>query len=275
MNLSSIHGSIPTQNIMKDEFDWEIPVEMVPVPSEGKVYPVGTSLHNRKTIKIKAMTAREEDILSSQALIKEGTVVSHLIDSCVLDKSINIKDMLLGDRNALMVSIRITGYGAGYSANAACPECASRNSYDFNLSELEIKPLDIEPVTPGENVFSYTLPVTKKEVHFKFMTGGDEQDRTKTLERKRKAFPGIKIEDNVTSRLDQVILSIDGIADKNKISQFVRGMPALDSRSLRNYINDHEPGIDMSTWMKCLNCGETSSISLPMGTNFFWPSLQR
>jgi len=271
--LSNISGNIPTQNVMKDEFDWEIPVEMVPVPSEGKVYPEGTSLHNRKTIKIKAMTAREEDILSSQALIKEGTVINHLIDSCVLDKSIDVKDMLLGDRNALMVSIRITGYGSSYTAHAACPECAARGSYDFNLSELEIKTLDIDPVTPGENIFSYKLPITKKEVHFKFMTGRDEHDRNKILERKKKALPGIKVEDNITSRLNQLILSIDGIADKNKISQFIRGMPALDSRSLRNHINDHEPGIDMSTWMKCLSCGESSNISLPMGTNFFWPSM--
>jgi len=270
--LSNIHGEIPSQNIMKDEFGWEIPIEMVPVPSEGKVYPEGTSLHNRKTIKIKAMTAREEDILSSAALIKEGTVVTHLIESCILDKSIDVKDMLLGDRNALMVSVRITGYGSNYSASAVCPGCATRNTYEFNLSDLEIKTLDLDPVRQGENIFSYKLPITKKDVHFKFMTGRDEHDRNTILERKKKALPGIRVEDNVTSRLDQVIVSIDGKTDKNKISQFIRNMPALDSRNLRNYINDHEPGIDMSTWIKCLSCGESSSISLPMGTNFFWPS---
>ena len=105
------------------------------------------------------------------------------------------------------------------------------------------------------------------------MTGGDELERSRTLERKRKVMPDLKIEDNVTSRLEQLILSIDGVTDRNKISQFVRSMPALDSRKLRNYISENEPGIDMSSWMKCLSCGENSKINLPMGTNFFWPSL--
>jgi len=258
---------------MKDEFGWEVPVELVPIPSEGKVYPLDSYLHNKKTLKIKAMTAREEDILSSAALLKEGTVINHLIESCLIDKDVKIDEMLLGDRNALMVSIRITGYGSSYSAIASCPECSERSSHDFNLSELEIKPLSVEPVRPGENIFSFNLPITKKDVHFRLMTGRDERERSLTTERKRKMFGSARIEDNVTSRLSQLIVSIDGVTDKNKISQFVRSMPALDSKRLRNYINECEPGIDMSAWIKCTGCGESSKIGLPMGTNFFWPSM--
>ena len=229
--MSNIPSEIPKQNVMKDEFGWEIPVETVPVPSEGMVYPAGSPLHGRKTLQIKAMTAREEDILSSAALIKEGTVITHLLESCLIDKEVNVRDMLLGDRNALMVSVRITGYGS-----------------------------------------HFTLPITKKNVLFRFMTGRDEEERNIIAERKRKIMPGMKIEDGVTSRLEQLIVSIDGIKDRNKISQFVKNMPALDSRKLRGYISKYEPGIDMSTWMKCPSCSENSRISLPMGSNFFWPS---
>jgi hypothetical protein len=271
--LSTTYGDIPTQNVMKDEFGWEIPVEMVPIPSEGKVYPEASALFNRKTLNIKAMTAREEDILSSTALLKDGTVITHLIESCLIDKSVDVRDMLLGDRNALMVSIRITGYGSRYSASATCPSCDAKGNHDFNLSELEIKPLDIDPVRPGENLFAYTLPVTKKEVHFRLMTGRDEHERNVITERRKKSMPGMKINDGITSKLSRLIFSVDGITDKNKVSQFVRSMPALDSKSLRKYINENEPGIDMTTWITCENCGESSQISLPMGTNFFWPSL--
>ena len=271
--MSSNLSNIPTQDVMKDEFGWEVPVEIVPIPSEGKVYSQDSPLFHVKTLQIKAMTAREEDILSSAALLKEGTVITHLISSCLVNKSIDVDDMLIGDRNALMVSIRITGYGSNYSAVATCPECGVKSSNDFNLSELEIKPLEIEPSSAGENLFSYTLPVTKKEVNFRFTTGKDEHERSIIVDRKRKSMPGMKIDDNITSRLTQLIFSIDGITDKNKITQFVRKMPALDSKSLRKYINDHEPGIDMSSWIRCENCSESSKISLPMGSNFFWPSL--
>ena len=104
-----------TRNVMKDDFGMEVPVESVPLPSRGLIYPVDSSSHNRETIEIKAMTAREEDILTSRALIKKGTVITQLIKSCVVDKSINVESMISGDRNALMTAIRITGYGSDYN----------------------------------------------------------------------------------------------------------------------------------------------------------------
>lgn len=263
--------NIPTQNVMKDDFDWEVPVESVPVPSEGKVYPQGTALHGKTLLNIKAMTAQEEDILSSRALIQQGTVISHLIQSCLIDDGVIVEDMLLGDRNAVMVSVRITGYGSRYKAESTCPECSEKSTQDYNLSELEIKRLTLEPVSPGENLFSYTLPVTKKTVQFRFTTGKDERERTIVAERKKKMLPGKKVDSLVTSRLEQTIVSVDGVSDQNKINHFVKNMPALDSRRLRGFIDEHEPGIDMSAWMSCPHCGESSRVSLPIGINFFWP----
>ena len=101
-----------TRNVMKDDFGMEVPVESVPLPSEGKIYPVDSSSHNRTHIEIKAMTAKEEDILTSRALIKKGTVISELLKSCMVDKSIRVDQLISGDRNALMTAIRVTGYGA-------------------------------------------------------------------------------------------------------------------------------------------------------------------
>ena len=262
---------IPTQDIMKDEFDWEIPVEAVPIPSAGQVYPAGSSLHGRDRLEIKAMTAREEDILASRALIQQGKVVSRLIESCLIDKSVNVNDMLLGDKNALMISIRITGYGSLYKSESTCPSCKKQSKQEFNLSELEIKRLTITPVKPGENIFEFKLPVTGKDVLFKFLTGIDDEERSIIAERKKKLMPGIEIDESVTSRLTQQVLSVAGITDKNKLGYFVKNMPARDSRALRTYIEKHSPGIDMSTWMKCPHCTEASKVNLPIGSNFFWP----
>jgi hypothetical protein len=270
-NNADAISQIPRSNPLQDDFNWTVPVESVPLPSNGKIYPQNSGLFNRELVQIKAMTAQEEDILMSRALIKEGTVLTHLINSCLIDKSINSKDLIAGDRNALLVAIRITGYGADYRVEVSCPECNTRQTSAFDLSDLDIKRLTIEPITPGTNQFEYTLPVSKKRVIFKFMTGRDEEEQSTILERRRKAMPDIQIDTIITSRLEFAILSIEGVQDRNKTNTFIKSMPALDSRSLRNYISDNEPGIDMTGKFRCSHCSANTQVSLPLGSSFFWP----
>lgn len=262
---------IPRVNVMRDDFGWEVPVETVPVPSQGKIYPPNSPLYGAQTIDIRAMTAREEDILTSRALLKKGTVITELIESCLIDDRVRSRDLIVGDRNALMISIRITGYGQMYSTRASCPKCNSTTSHEFNLAELGIKPLEVEPVIEGENRFEFTLPVTKKKVEFKFLTGADEEEMATEAEKMRLLLPDMKTENTVTRRLEKTVLSVDGITDRNKIKTFVNSMPALDSRKLRTYMTDNEPGVDMSTVLECNSCGASSKIQLPLGTGFFWP----
>lgn len=263
-------SGILSRNVLKEDFGLEVPVENVPIPSEGLIYPEGTPLHNSETVEIKAMTAREEDILTSKALIKKGTVITHLIKSCLVNKEIDVDSMISGDRNALMIALRITGYGANYNVEVSCPECGEDNKQDFNLGELPIKRLKIAPVIEGANIFEYVLPMTKKRILFKFLTGHDEFEMSQESERRKKKF-GAESESTVTQRLQTCILEVDGIKDKNKISQFIRAMPAGDSRTLRKFIEDNEPGIEMKSWMKCDHCGEESEVRLPIGASFFWP----
>lgn len=264
-----VPGGIMKQDVMK-EFGWEVPVDVAPLPSQGRVYPPTSTLHGKEIVSIKAMTAKEEDILMSRAFSKQGTTVVELIRSCLADKSIDPADLLLGDRHALLVAIRITGYGANYNVDAACPKCNATDEYSFDLSSLPIRNLEIEPIRPGVNEFSFTLPVSKKNVTFKFMTGRDDLELTQTNERKKKLF-GDQVESVVTSRLAHQIVSIDGVTDRNKITTFVNNMPARDSRALRTYIDKHEPTLEMTTTMTCNSCGASSEVGLPIGINFFWP----
>jgi hypothetical protein len=269
--LKSAPAGFQTRNILADDFGWEVPVETVPIPSQGIVYAPNTRLHGVQTVDIRSMTAREEDILTSPALIKNGTVIGELIKSCVCDSDVDVNNMLLGDRNAVMISIRITGYGQNYKADVTCPACSERSQQEFDLSNLEIKPLSISPVTEGENRFSFNLPVTKKEVHFKFLTGGDELKIAKEATKLQQLFPDKNTEDRITSRLIHSILSVDGIEDKHKIKMFIQNMPARDSRALRTYMSEKEPGVDMRCAMSCPSCDTASMIDLPIGINFFWP----
>jgi hypothetical protein len=255
---------------MRDDFGYEVPVESVPLPSRGVVYPNTSPLHGQETIDIRAMTAREEDILTSRALIKKGTVITNLLQSCIVDKKISVPEMLAGDRNAVMVALRITGYGSEYVSEAECPTCNAKSKQEFDLSQLSVKPLEIDPVANGENSFEFTLPVTKKKVLFKFLTGLDEEEIVQIQERKKKT--GAIADSLVTTRLQYAVTSVDGKTDKALISNFIRNMPAKDSLSLRSFIDKHEPGIDMKVFMDCPSCSETSEIRMPMGAAFFWPS---
>ena len=125
---------MPTRNVMKDDFGLDIPVDIVPLPSRGVVYPVDSPMHGKDTVSIRAMTAREEDILTSRALIKNGTVISELLKSCIVDDGFEPMNMLTGDRNALMTALRITGYGAEYNVEVNCPACGERSKQSFNLA---------------------------------------------------------------------------------------------------------------------------------------------
>jgi len=258
---------------VKSDFGLDVPVETVPLPSAGRVYPTNSPLYGAETVDIKAMTAREEDILTSKAFLKKGTVITELIKSCLIDRSMDPRDMLTGDRNALMVAIRITGYGAGYDAEIECPECQTKAPHQFDLSALPIKRLEIEPVSAGMNLFEFLLPYSKKTVKFRFLTGRDEEEIMATSEKQKKL--GLQGEASVTTNLLYSIVNIDAIDDRGKIAAFVRMMPARDSLALRNYIRDSEPGISMKQETSCPACGHVEEVNMPLGVTFLWPAAGR
>jgi len=262
--------NMPTSNILKDDFGWEVPFETVPLPSRGVVYHPDSKLYNKESISIKAMTALEEDILSSQAFIKEGTSVARAIQSCIVEDNVDVDEMISGDKNALMISMRITGYGSRYPVLHSCANCGAQNEVDVQLNELAINRLKEEPIVKGENKFKFLLPVSGKEVIFKFLTGYDEKEEK--IKKQRMKSMGINLDNNVTSFLEQSILSIDNITDKNKISHFIKHMPAMDSRKLRLHIINQEPGIDMTWKYVCNSCTHNNELGIPISTEFFWPS---
>lgn len=258
-------------NIMKEDFGWEVPIELIPLPSRGAIYSPDSPLYNKDTVKIKAMTAHEEDILASPAFHKEGTSLTHLIQSCLTEKNIDSESMILGDRIALMIGIRVTGYGPEYHASGDCTSCGQKNNFVIDLGTLPIKRLNISPVRPGENQFEFSLPVMKKKVVFKYMTEKEDRERKIAISNVQKLM-GTSIANNITSFLENSIVSVDGITDKLKIKHFVMNMPAYDSRELRKFINDNEPGMDLTCSFNCKSCGTVNETKMPMTTEFFWPT---
>lgn len=250
----------------KTEFGIDIPVEEIPLPSKGCTY--GGVLSGAETVQIRAMTTREEDILTSKALIKNGTVISELIDSCLINKDVKSRGLLVGDRTALLVAIRATGYGTDYEANLTCSHCDHKFEWNFDLGALEIMPIKIAPVKAGTNEFAFTLP-SGKNITFKFMTGTDEETAIIAKESLKKL--GTKIENNVSTSLQTLLLSIDGDYDRKRVNEFVRMMPVKDSKALRAYIRENEPGIKLEQMVRCPECDSEEEVQIPMGPQFLWP----
>ena len=270
----AVEAGMQTSDVIKDDFGWEIPVDVAPLPSEGKIYDTSSPLHGRKTIEIRAMTAKDENILMSEAYIKNGTVINKLLESCIVDKSININEMLVGDRNAVMIAIRITGYGSGYNTNITCTSCKATSEHVVNLSNLSIKRFGAEPVEVGKNMFHVELPLTKKSVMFKLLTVSDEIESAEIAKR-REEMLGIKSgESRMTESLLNSIISIDNITDSNKLGKFVDSMPVRDARFLRKHINDITPTIDMNSMFVCPSCAKEAQVGIRLGLGFFWPDSQ-
>ena len=263
-------GAISRAEAARMELGIEIPSALVPLPSKGLVYPVGSPLYHKEEIEIKGMTTQEEDILMSRALIKKGTVITELIRACLMEPGVQVNDLLSGDRNALMVAVRITGYGPEYTAQVACPKCEEKQEYSIDLSALEIKPLEIEPCSPGANLFEFILPVSKKRVEFRFLTGKEEEEIIALMENKKKK--GLANDNVVTTRLFFSIVSVDGNTDRSTVSKYIQYMSARDSLALRQFIDKHEPGIDMRHPFDCKHCGASEVVAVPMGASFFWPN---
>lgn len=255
----------PQQQSARDQ----IPVDIVALPSKGLAYSLDHPLCNAAETEIRCMTAREEDILTSRALIKNGTVMTKLLEACMMNKMVDPEDLLLGDRNALLIAVRVTGYGPAYSAKVMCPECRSESEQEFVMNALKIKPLGAKPAQPNTNLFEYKLPMSRATVHFKLMTGRDDSELTKTASRRKKLKT--EIDNIVTDKLIHTILSVNGNPDKGEIVKFVQQMTAGDARSLRSYMNKIEPDIDMRQWYSCPSCGEEVEVEIPLGISFFWP----
>lgn len=248
---------------------FEVPDVVVPLPSNGKVYPKTHPLSDKDDVIIGAMTTRQENILTNRSLAKKGTLLTHLVKSALKDPNIDPKDLLTGDRNTIMVALRVSGYGAEYKTQLKCPACGESFSQDFDLSQLPIRRLEIDPINPGENNFSFTLPVSRAEVIFKFLTGVDEETISQVNSQKKKQ--GIDGSDLVTQGLIHSIVSIAGETERAKIFRIVNNLLAADSRALRKFIQENEPGMQMRGQMECPHCDHSQEVDMPLGANFFWP----
>jgi len=248
------------------------PTEFVDLPSKGRYYPPEHPLHNVQMVEIRHMTAKDEDILTSRSLLKKGVAIDRFLQNVLVDKRVRVEDLLIGDKNAIIIASRITGYGAEYEAGISCPSCASAVQFSFNLEECQAMSLDRHDNSDIRATDSGTFIVHADkmgvDVEVRLLTGRDEAYLLQIAEKRRKKkLP----ETALTDQLRRFIVSVNGQADPGYVDSFIQHMPASDSRKIRTAYQEIIPNVDMNHEFVCSECSFEGEVSVPFGATFFWP----
>ena len=250
---------------------YQFPTEEVTLPSKGLLYPEGSPLRSGK-VKMKYMTAKEEDILTNQNFIQNGTVIDKLLQSLIVD-SIKVEDLLIGDKNAVLVAARILGYGQDYTFKYTHPNTGELEEVTIDLTEAEDKFVDESKMINGKNEFEFQLPTSKVLLSFKLLTQADD----KKIESELKGLKKINKNSNpeLTTRLKHIIQAVDGDRTQKTIREFVDGrFLARDARAFRKYVETVMPDIDLTFDLTFSDGAVIEDVTVPINVNFFWPDAE-
>ena len=238
------------------------PTEEVTLPSKGLIYPQDNPLA-RGVLEMKYMTAKEEDILTNESYIKNGTVIDKLLQSLIVTP-INYNDLIVGDKNAIMIAARVLGYGKDYQFTLDGEE------HTVDLTEVDDKLMKEEHLFErGKNEFEFTLPTVKKSITFKILTHGDEKKIDQEIKGNKKINKNHSAE--YSTRLKHMILSVDGDYERKTVRRFVDDqLLARDARALREYIKEIQPDVDLTFDLENA-AGDVKGVRIPIGVTFFWP----
>ena len=278
MSDKDMISKLKQEHEVKQVSDYKFPTEIIELPSRGLIYSKDNPLSSGK-IEMKYMTAREEDILTTQSYIKDGSVLDRLFQSLIVSNGegmpIKYVDLVTGDKNAIMIAARILGYGKDYEVEVEDPSTGAKQQDTIDLTQFENKEYDgSNQVDPHKNEFEFTLPRSTRKITFMAMTESKERKVKHQIDEQKKANRKIKDSTSreLTTRLKNMILSVDGDSEQKIINHFVDNeLFAVDSKAFRTYINEVIPDIHLSWEFVSDESGERRMMQLPMDTAFFWP----
>ena len=252
--------------------DFVTPTEFVELPSKGQFYSEGHPLHNQEVIEIKFMTAKDEDILTSQSLLKKGLAIDRFLQNVIVDKSIKPDDLLIGDKNAILIAARVSGYGDSYDTIVGCPACASKNQVSFDLTQKAVLESQVDTVEYAkkttDGTFLIKMPFSNLDVEFKLLTGKDENDLAFAQKKKAKG----KMADSImTDQYKKMIISVGGNNGRDVVNYYVDNMPLKDSSFLKATYRVLNPDVKIMNEFECTTCGHEQPLEVPFGADFFWP----
>lgn len=242
------------------------PTEIVELPSEGKFYPEGHPLYGVEDIEIRFMTTKDQDILNNKSLIKKGKALERTIQGLIVNKAIKLNDMLVGDKNAVILKARVSGISEEYNVNITCPRCGATDEYNYNLNEIKMYSGD--PAISLDGTFEIELPFSKAKVVARLLTGHDEKYlQEQEMMKKKHKLP----ETPLTDQFKKLIVSVNDETDKEVIGKFVECMLNKDALALSKRYNEISPNIDLRQPFECSSCEFSDIITVPLTVDFFWP----
>lgn len=274
-NPGATQGMPPGSNTQQNPFgmSFVVSTETVPLPSRGKYYPSDSPLHNVEEVQIKHLTAKEEDILGNEENIARGDVFDILIDNIMVDKRIKSRDLLEGDKTAILVASRITGYGSEYKIEDHCGNCKKRNEFTFDLEKcLEHKERELPSGVREENgIFRFNIKSKDLEVGIRVLNGAD--DAYLQEQKKRRLELNIPGSDTVDF-LNMVVEDVNKVTDKASLNQLFEVLPISDVRKIKTTYSKIVPSADLVQEVECAGCGHKSERQVPFSVGFFWPELR-
>lgn len=249
-------------SVQQSFLSYVIPTEYVDLPSKGKLYPVGHPLRDKTSIEIKQMTAKEEDILTSESYIKKGIALEKLLEAIIIDKNIRSETLATVDRAAIFLATRILAYGPEYNSATVCPSCSKQEKHIYDLSNSpSVEYFKNEDMLTENGTFFIDLPITKWKVECRSLFGRDEINNSSNKN---------KNESLVSDQLSMIIVSIEGATERSVLLKALDLMPAKDSKFLREEYRKHMPNVKFSLELNC-ECGYTGEVEVPLTLEFFWP----
>ena len=271
MGDSTPDVSAPPPQVLQKEnsgFSFVVPTEFVELPSQGRFYVEGHPLHGQQTIEIRHMTAKEEDILTSRTLLRQGVALERVINNLIVDSTIDPNSLLVGDRNAILIAARASGYGSLYETAITCPQCTTQQPHTFDLTDSEhYSGGDAETTDNGDGTYDVLLPRLNITVTFKLLRGTDEK-KLFQLEKKNHKQTQTK---TVTTQLKMFLVAVEGDTSQRTIDYLVENLPSVDSRHLRMVYKLTAPNIDLTQTFVCNECDYSGDMEVPLTADFFWP----
>lgn len=239
--------------------DPTIAYDVVELPSRGIHYST-----QKKSVRVAYLTASDENILSAQNLIQNNTVIDELLKRKVIDKDINVEDLVDEDRQAILIFLRNTAFGPEFNLNVTDPKTGEIFTSTVDISEVKFKELKLTPNENGE--FKYFMEKSKVEITFKFLT----KKQQKELEEIEKSWNGNGVAPIITKELEMMIKSVSGNKEMMNIHNFVQNLPIKDSQDFRKFVKENKPSLDLKKTVKTPS-GEDIQVEIGFGVEFFRP----
>lgn len=239
--------------------DPNVAYDVVELPSQGIYYT-----NKKKSLRVGYLNASDENILSSPSLIANNKVVDELLKRKILDREFNLDELVDEDRQAILIFLRNTSFGASYTINTTDPKTKEQFTFETDLSTLKIKDFNLKEDANGE--YPYFMEISKVNITFKFIT----KSQIDELELIKDTWNGLGVAPLITKRMEMMIKSVDGNRDIMFIHNFIQYLPIKDSQNFRKFISDNKPGIDLIQTVKTPS-GDTIQVEIGFGVEFFRP----